>query len=165
MRNELPSSYQDILHFCIKQFTMISETNIKGAMQVELPIKIHGYDIDVMGIVHNIVYLRWFEHLRQDFLDHFWPLEQMLKNDQAPILHKSSVEYKKPLTIYDKPTGRLWLESVKHARWTVNIEIEQNNEIHALGLQSGFFFDLKEKRPVLLPKELVHKFKEFHAEG
>lgn len=141
---------------------MVSKENIKGAMQVELPIKIHGYDIDLMGIVNNIVYLRWFEHLRQEFLDQFWPLENMLKENQSPILHKTSLEYKKPLTIYDKPNGRLWLSSVKHARWVVDIEIEQNGEIHAAGQQSGFFFDMANKRPVLLPKGLIRQFEAFH---
>ena len=143
---------------------MISKENIKGAMQVELPIKIHGYDIDLMGIVNNIVYLRWFEHLRQEFLDRFWPLEDMLKENQSPILHKTSLEYKKPLTIYEKPKGRLWLSSVKHARWVVDIEIEQNGEIYAAGQQSGFFFDMVNKRPVLLPKGLIKQFEDFHAD-
>jgi len=140
---------------------MKSKEKVKGAMQVELPIKIYGYDIDVMGIVHNIVYLKWFEHLRQEFLDQYWPLEKMLKQNQAPILQKTEVEYKKPLTIYDKPTGRLWVSKIKHARWVVDIELEQNGDIHCTGQQSGFFFDLKEKQPVLLPKELIRMFEEF----
>ncbi|MCF8233106.1 MAG: acyl-CoA thioesterase [Bacteroidales bacterium] len=143
---------------------MKSTTNIKGAMQVELPIKIYGYDIDVMGIVHNIVYIKWFEHLRQEFLDQYWPLENMLQQDQAPILQKTEVEYKQPLTIYDKPTGRLWVSKIKHARWVVDIEILQKEQIYCTGQQSGFFYDLKEKRPVLLPKELIRMYEEFQEE-
>lgn len=143
---------------------MKSTTHIKGAMQVELPIKIHGYDIDVMGIVNNIVYLRWFEHLRQEFLDQFWPLDQMLKNNQSPILHKTEVEYKKPLTIYDEPTGRLWVSKIKHARWVVDIEIVQGGEIHCSGRQSGFFFDLEKKQPVLLPKDLISMYEQFYKD-
>lgn len=142
---------------------MISTTNIKGAMQVELPIKIHGYDIDVMGIVSNLVYLRWFEHVRQEYLDQFWHLEDMLKIDQAPILHKTTIEYKKPLTIYDKPLARLWVKTLKRVQWSVTIEIEVNGEIHAVGEQSGFLFDMKAQRPILMPKDLVKVYDDFHA--
>jgi acyl-CoA thioester hydrolase len=45
-------------------------------MLVELEIKIKAYDIDVMGIVSNIVYVRWFEDLRTLFLIHFYPLRK-----------------------------------------------------------------------------------------
>ena len=31
---------------------------------VEMPLKVQGYDIDVAGIVSNIVYVRWLEDLR-----------------------------------------------------------------------------------------------------
>ncbi|MCF8308160.1 MAG: acyl-CoA thioesterase [Bacteroidales bacterium] len=144
---------------------MKSTTNIKGAMQVELPIKIYGYDIDVMGIVHNIVYIKWFEHLRQEFLDQYWPLEHMLQQDQSPILQKTQVEYKKPLTIYDKPTGILWVSKIKRVRWAVDIEIVQNGQIYCTGQQSGFFYDLKEKQPVLMPKALVNMYEQFQEEN
>ena len=34
----------------------------------ERNFEVNGYDIDAMGIVSNIVYIRWFEDLRTDFI-------------------------------------------------------------------------------------------------
>ena len=55
-------------------------------LELELPITIQGYDIDVMGIVSNTVYPRWCEDLRMHWLATYWPFQDMLKSDQAPIL-------------------------------------------------------------------------------
>ena len=35
----------------------------------ERELEVNGYDIDAMGIVSNIVYVRWFEDLRTDFIN------------------------------------------------------------------------------------------------
>ena len=73
---------------------------------IEKQLKVNGYDIDVMGIVSNIVYVRWFEDLRYRFLDTFCPFEELLARNQSPILSRTEVEYKYPLTIYDhNPLG------------------------------------------------------------
>ena len=33
-------------------------------MELEMPLKVRAYDVDAMGYVSNIVYVRWFEDLR-----------------------------------------------------------------------------------------------------
>lgn len=42
---------------------------IEGLLVVEKEIEVNGYDIDVMGVVSNIVYIRWFEDLRIVFIN------------------------------------------------------------------------------------------------
>jgi len=126
---------------------------------VTMPIQIKGYDIDVMGIVSNIVYIRWVEDLRMKFLDLYWPFEEMLKKDQSPILAETHVQYKIPLTIYDRPVGQLWISDLGKAKWAVSFEIASEKGIHCKGQQNGYFFDLKKKRPVPLPDELKEQYR------
>ncbi len=95
---------------------MISE-NYQRIFQVQKDFKIHAFDIDVMGIVSNIVYIRWFEELRTLLLDEHWSLQSMIKNKVAPVLAKTEIEYKCPLTIYDSPTGYAWLSELGRAKW------------------------------------------------
>ena len=72
----------------------------------EKQIMINAYDIDAMGIVSNIVYVRWFEDLRMVFLNEHYPFAEMMAKKISPILMKTEAEYKAPLTIFDQPVGR-----------------------------------------------------------
>ena len=127
-------------------------------MLLERPIKINGYDIDVMGIVSNIVYIRWFEDLRHYFLDTYWPYEEMLKDNQSPVLAKTEVEYKYPLTIQDKPVGRVWVEDFGRGKWIMAFEIAIAEKIYCHGKQIGYVVDLIRKRPIPIPEGLRKKF-------
>ncbi len=127
-------------------------------MLVEHQFRVQAYDIDVMGIMSNIVYIRWFEDLRFLLLDKYWSYEEMLKIGQSPILSKTEVEYKRPLTIFDQPMGQLWMSDLTKSRWTINIEIKADDKLICSGKQMGYFYDMNRKRPVAIPKELQEIF-------
>jgi len=131
---------------------------------IEKQLKVNGYDIDVIGIVSNIVYVRWFEDLRLQFLDTFFPFEDMFARNQSPILSRTEVEYRYPLTIYDRPVGRVWVERLERARWHVAFEIESQGKLHCFGKQSGYFYDIKRKRPIAIPEELKRQYEEALAD-
>ena len=134
-------------------------------MLLEMPIKVNGYDIDVMGIVSNIVYVRWFEDLRHHFLDTYWPYEEMLEKGQSPVLAKTEVQYKYPLTIQDKPVvGRVWVNNFGRAKWDMGFEIANANRIFCIGMQMGYIFDLNRKKPIPMPEELVAKYEKSKSE-
>ncbi|MGO9114694.1 MAG: hypothetical protein ACLP9L_36220 [Thermoguttaceae bacterium] len=38
-------------------------------LEVQVPLRVKPYDIDVVGVVSNIVYVRWMEDLRLAMLD------------------------------------------------------------------------------------------------
>ena len=116
-----------------------------------MPIRVNGYDIDFQGVVHNLVYVRWFEDLRFRLIDEFLPLEQQMAAGFAPMLTSTLAEYKRPLRMNDRPVGRLWLADATRARWTVEIEIALGDAVVATGVQKGVFVDLKSLRPVRVP--------------
>ncbi|MER2030573.1 MAG: thioesterase family protein [Solibacillus sp.] len=124
----------------------------------EQPIHINAYDIDAMGIVSNIVYVRWFEDLRMAFLNEHYPLAEMMAVQISPILMKTEIEYKAPLTIFDKPLGRCWMVKVGQSSWEMELEITTEKHTHCIGKQSGCFFDLEKKKVAKIPEPLKKLF-------
>jgi acyl-CoA thioester hydrolase len=122
-------------------------------------IYVRAYDVDAMGYVSNIVYIRWFEDLRHHFLDIYYPFASMIADDRSPVLMHTDVDYLRPLTIHDKPTGRCWMEKAGGSKWKMGYEIVQGETIHCSGSQIGYFMDLKTQRPVKLPESMVSAFK------
>ena len=137
---------------------MTAQTPDARPMLVTKDIRVSSYDIDFMGIVSNIVYIRWFEDLRFAFLDRYWPFEDMRQSGQSPILSKTTVEYRAPLTIADKPVGRLWVDDLGKALWKMSIEIATTRQVHCVGHQEGYIYDLTRKKPVRLPVSLIERF-------
>ena len=132
---------------------------------VEKKFKINAYDIDAMGIVSNIVYIRWFEDLRMLFLDTYWPLEIMLRSGKSPVLAKTEIEYKHPLTIFDKPNGCAWASNLGRSKWEMEFEFINGNKVICTGKQTGYVIDLKSKKPVEMPDELRKKYRESQKKG
>lgn len=121
---------------------------------VEKELTIQAYDIDAMGIVSNIVYVRWFEDLRMEFLNMTYSLKEMIKSNISPILMHTEVDYLKPLTIFDKPVGRCWLVSMGSSSWEMEFEISIGDTVYCKGKQKGCFYDLKKKRVARIPEPL-----------
>ena len=79
-------------------------------LYIDLPITVKTYDIDFMGIVSNIAYVRWMEDLRLRFLEVHYPLERLLSELVVPVIVQTQIEYKRPIRIHDRVTGSMWME-------------------------------------------------------
>ena len=131
----------------------------KRKMFVELPIKVKTYDVDYMQIVSNTVYPKYFEDLRIAILDKYFPLQEMMKENNTPILAETNIKYKRPVTLNSNPVGRAWMEEMEKSRWKVRIEIVEDDKILCEGYQIGYYFNLTKNRPVRFPEGLLEKFK------
>lgn len=120
----------------------------------EVPVR--SYDIDVLGIVSNIVYIRWFEDLRTAFLEVHYPYQKMLEENISPVLKETHIDYKYPITIQDQIKGQVWLSGVSKSKWECSFEFFNELRVYATGQQMGYFIDVQRKRPVRVPE----KFKE-----
>lgn len=121
---------------------------------IERPIVVRTYDIDFANIVHNIVYLRWLEDLRSEILAEVLPIDEILSTGITPILIRTEIDYRWPVRIGDRVTGRMWVDSLSHTRWTLAAEINIGDQVCASSRQSGYFADLKTMRPVRVPEKL-----------
>ncbi|MBV6646102.1 MAG: acyl-CoA thioesterase [Cyclobacteriaceae bacterium] len=123
-------------------------------------ISVNGYDIDVLGIVSNIVYVRWFEDLRMYFLDTYYPFQELFEEGKSPVLTDTQVKYHHPLTIHDHPLGEVWMSNVNRSKWECSFEIKAGKRIHCSGVQSGYFVNVESKRPTPIPKKFHDLFSE-----
>ncbi|MEH2366422.1 acyl-CoA thioesterase [Nostoc sp.] len=140
---------------------MLLNNNLHRPLEVVLAIPVKTYDIDFMGIVSNIVYIRWLEDLRLKFLDEHWQLNQQIEQGYTPILAGTEIEYKRPIKIIDRVIGRLWLSGLGRLKWTVQAEILSNNELAAVASQKGGFVSLQNNRLIPIPEELQKKYLQY----
>ncbi|WP_461633761.1 acyl-CoA thioesterase [Labilibaculum euxinus] len=129
-----------------------------NVMIVEMEIGIKAYDIDAMGIVSNIVYIRWFEDLRHLFLEKHFPYNEMIATNISPILIKTEVHYKVPLTIQDHPRGTCRIKNLGSSKWEMDFEIFSGDIIYCKGKQAGCFYNLEKQRPSLVPERLLEAY-------
>lgn len=104
----------------------------EGLLVAEREIEVNNYDIDAMGIVSNIVYIRWFEDLRTIFINEYMTFSEMMKQHISPILMKTEIEYKVPITIHDKPVGRCWFVKAGRMKWVFKFEITSGDKVHCI---------------------------------
>ncbi|HDA8021551.1 TPA: acyl-CoA thioesterase [Staphylococcus aureus] len=124
----------------------------EGLLVAEKEIEVNGYDIDAMGVVSNIVYIRWFEDLRTAFINQHMNYSTMINQGISPILMKTEAEYKVPVTIHDKPVGRIYLVKASKMKWVLQFEIVSAHGVHCIGTQTGGFYRLSDKKITSVPQ-------------
>jgi acyl-CoA thioester hydrolase len=125
----------------------------------ELALRVQTYDIDFAGIVSNIVFIRWLEDLRLGLMDAAYPLVQALSEDVAPILISTRIAYRRPVTIADRPVGRIRVASLGRVRWRLAAEFTVDGAICAEAIcaeaeQEGLFMRLSTRRPIAIPEPI-----------
>jgi acyl-CoA thioester hydrolase len=129
-------------------------------LEIEMTIPVRSYDIDHIGVVSNIVYVRWLEDLRVKFLIEHFPKDQ-IKQATAHVLAKTQIEYKSPIQLFDQVLGRLWVNTFERVRWTLQIEILSNSKLAASATQIGTFINIQTSRPVPIPEILLKKHHDY----
>src|SRR5260370_10261284 len=148
---------------------MISEAGLRGAVGMdrdraprprggERDIVVKTYDVDFAGIVSNIVYIRWLEDLRLAMMEECYPLPRALAEDVAPILLETRISYARPLTIQDRPRGRIWARRMERIRWVLTAEFVSDEFAYATAEQTGLFIRLSTRRPIAIPQLLRARF-------
>ena len=127
---------------------------MKDALMIEQPINIKCYEIDAVGIVSNIVYIKWFEDLRLQFLEKYYPFDEMIRDNTSPVLMKTEAQYLSPLRLSDKPTGRCWLSKLGSTKWEFTLDIFSGDKMHCRGKQTGCFFDIENQMADRVPERL-----------
>lgn len=141
-----------------------TSTGQKRIMECQAPIHIHSYHIDSMRIVHNSIYVKWFEELRMVFLDKYYPYVNMLEKNYSPVIASTELNYKYPLRLGDKPIGRVWVEEFTRAKWILRFEIATENKLHCTGRQIGYMVDLTRLKPIPMPERLKEQFEKEKVE-
>lgn len=118
----------------------------------------HTYDTDYMGIVSNTVYPKYFEDLRNAILDKYFPLEDMMRERNTPILSETHIFYKRPLILNANPVGKVNITLTGASRWEADIEIADEERVYCTAHQAGYYFNLDSNKPVRFPKEFLEYY-------
>jgi acyl-CoA thioester hydrolase len=135
-------------------------TQSKKPLSVELDIPVRTYDIDFGGIVSNIVYVRWLEDLRTKMLETYLPLDALMKMDIAPVVVKTTIQYHRPVKLFDKLHAVMWMGDMGTARGTIMAEFSVGGTIVTRAEQVGAFVKISTGRPVPVPAEFVAQYNE-----
>ncbi len=130
-------------------------------LHVELAFQPKTYDIDFAGHVSNIVYVRWLEDLRMKVLDTYLPLNILMERGIAPVVMKTTIDYKKPVKLFDSVTGTMWASEMENIKGILSAEFVVNGTIVATAEQIGLFVKMESGRPVAFPEEFRRQFEAF----
>jgi len=111
-------------------------------LSFETKVEIKPYDSDVANHVNNIVYIRWLEDLRIKLFDQFLPISKLLEEKIYLVVISTDIKYKKQLTLFDEPTGKIKLTDYSHGIFTLNAEISVSNKIAFTAIQKCILMDL-----------------------
>ena len=131
-------------------------------LHVEILFQPKTYDIDFAGHVSNIVYIRWLEDLRMMVLDTYLPLKTLMERGIAPVVMRTTIDYKKPVKLFDSVTGMMWASEMGNVKGTLSAEFTVNGNVVAASEQIGLFVGMDSGRPVAFPEEFRRQFDAFH---
>jgi len=112
----------------------------------EISLTVNTYDIDVAGHVNNIVYVRWLEDLRNDLFSQNFSLEKLLAANHYPVVVSSEIRYKKQIKLFDKPMGKMFIQSYSHGIILLKAEIMVNNSLTFIATQKCVLMNLNENK-------------------
>lgn len=134
------------------------------SFQTSMPVKVATYDIDYAGHVSNIVYFRWLEDLRLKLLEENFPLEVLMNEGYMPILAASTIEYKRPVKLFDNPSGFMWIEKLGSATMHFRGEFRVAEQVTTIATHVGLFIDPVSHKPKRLPPVIVRAFAQAESE-
>ena len=113
-------------------------------------------ETDAQGIVHNSVYLVWFELARVDYLERFAGGYQLLRERgiEALVL-ESHVRYRMPARFGDRVRIHARCGDLRGARFRYDYVVERAGEPIADGWTTHATVDARTLRPTRVPAWLV----------
>ena len=92
----------------------------------ELPILVQSADIDGLGHVNNVVYLRWMQEAATAHWESAAPPE--LRAAVSWVVTRHEIDYKAPAFLGDRLVARTWVGDARGATWERFIEIRRTTD-------------------------------------
>ncbi|MFG2571306.1 acyl-CoA thioesterase [Streptomyces sp. NPDC048481] len=113
-------------------------------------------DMDAYGHVNNVVFLRYLEEARIDFL--FRP-EKDFK--QGSVVARHEIDYKRQLVHRHTPVDiELWITQIRAASFTIAYEVKDGDHVYVRASTVVVPFDFEAERP----RRLTDEEREFLSE-
>ena len=112
----------------------------------EIKLIIKPYDIDAAGHVNNAVYINWLEDLRVKLFSEIIPLQSLIKRNIFLVVASTSIKYRAPLFLYNKPRGILKIDKYSKGIWFVSAKFMLEDTLAAEALQKCVLIDKKHNK-------------------
>ncbi|WP_437059923.1 acyl-CoA thioesterase [Streptomyces sp. enrichment culture] len=100
-------------------------------------------DMDAYGHVNNVVFLRYLEEARIDFL--FRPDKDF---KQGSVVARHEIDYKRQLVHRHEPVDiELWVTEIRAASFTLTYEVKDGDQIYVRASTVIVPFDFEHQRP------------------
>ncbi len=116
-------------------------------------IEVSGDDIDDLGHVNNVVYVRWVQEVAAAHWEHAAPTA--LKTKYAWVVLRHEIDYKNPAFLKDDITGYTWVGEHHGARFDRFVRIQCESRVLAEAKTSWCLLDAKSLRPIRIPDEIL----------
>ncbi len=99
--------------------------------------------MDAYGHVNNVVFLRYLEEARIDFL--FRPDKDF---QQGSVVARHEIDYKRQLVHRHHPVDiELWVTEIRAASFTLSYEVKDGDQVYVRASTVIVPFDFEEQRP------------------
>ncbi|NEY34506.1 acyl-CoA thioesterase [Streptomyces sp. PRKS01-65] len=106
-------------------------------------------DMDAYGHVNNVVFLRYLEEARIDFL--FRPDKEF---KQGSVVARHEIDYKRQLVHRHAPVDiELWVTEIRAASFTLAYEVKDGDQIYVRASTVIVPFDFEAQRPRRITEE------------
>ncbi|MEV5358316.1 thioesterase family protein [Streptomyces sp. NPDC093516] len=113
-------------------------------------------DMDAYGHVNNVVFLRYLEEARIDFL--FRPDKDF---QQGSVVARHEIDYKRQLVHRHHPVDvELWVTEIRAASFTLTYEVKDGDQVYVRASTVIVPFDFEAQRP----RRITEQEREFLSE-
>ena len=115
-------------------------------------------DIDAMGHVNNVIYLRWVQEVAEAHWLTSAPIE--LRSKYLWVVLRHEIDYVSPSVLNDLLTGTTWVELPDGARSTRHVEIfnQTTNKLSAKAKTTWCLLSASTMRPKRVDKDITDIF-------
>ena len=110
-------------------------------------------DIDAMGHVNNVVYVRWVQEVAAAHWNH--TASEAMQAKYAWVVLRHEIDYKNPAFLNDEVTGLTWVGDYSGARFDRFVKLMANNKVLAEARTTWCLLDAKSLRPIRIPEEII----------
>ncbi|MGO2013067.1 MAG: acyl-CoA thioesterase [Pseudoalteromonas sp.] len=120
-------------------------------------------EMDALQHVNNVVYFRYFENARIDFLNQINLLGDLKKTGIGPVISENNARYKRPVTFPDTVLIGVSISDINKDRFMMHYTVfsEQQNAITTVGSSQVVMFNFKTGKKADLSETLLgelHKY-------
>jgi acyl-CoA thioester hydrolase len=123
-------------------------------------------DMDAYGHVNNVVFLRYLEEARIDFMFRLPPGEEGTSFSGGSVVARHEIDYLRPLTHRHEPvTVETWVADINAASATVRYEVKDEQTVYARAATIVVPYNLAEQRPRRITVEEKAFLEQYRDDG